>query len=178
MRRFPHVVAFAIQTSDGFIALHRGHSTVEWRSGADARFLTERLDDLGEAGVIVVGNTTYHEVIDRLSKRNCIVFTRSVSTVKRVHETLLLCNPEGVSLASILEDYDKVALLGGTQVYTYFFDRDLIDELYLTIEPVDFGDGLTLLERPRHINAKLRVESSQSMNEEGTFLRHYERRTL
>lgn len=173
MRQFPHVTAFAIQTRDGYIAHHHGHSTLDWRSESDATFFTDHLNNLGERGVVVVGNTTYKLVRGRLSKRNCIVFTRSVPTVQRVREKLLFLNPQEVSLSALLQGYEKVALLGGAEVYTYFFERDLIDEMYLTVEPVEFKDGLTLLNPPRDIKAKLQLDFSQPLNEQGTTLKHY-----
>jgi len=174
----PRIIAFAVQTLDGYVARHPGHSTLEWRSNADAEFFTSYLNSLDETGVIVVGNNTYKAVQSRLSKRNCIVLTRSVESMDRRHKKLLYYNPGGASLAAVINGYRTVVLLGGTETYTFFWERDLIDELYLTIEPINFGSGLRLLNTSEPISAKLSLKSSESLNEVGTVLRHYQRKAL
>jgi dihydrofolate reductase len=35
----------------------------------------------------------------------------------------------------------RCAVLGGSQVYNLFFAKNLLDELWLTVEPRLFGDG-------------------------------------
>ncbi len=174
----PRIIAFAVQTRDGYVARYPGHSTLEWRSNADAEFFTAYLNSLDETGVIVVGNNTYKAVQSRLSKRNCIVFTRSVTSADRRNKKLLYYNPEGTSLATVLNGYRTVVLLGGTETYTFFWERDLIDEMYLTIEPVDFGGGLPLFNTPEPMSAKMLLKSSESLNEQGTALRHYQKKPL
>ncbi len=71
---------------------------------------------------------------------------------------------------------DKVALSEERRSTPTFSNSDLIDELYLTIEPVDFRRWIDVSLSARDDIKTLNsgVESYQSMNEEGTFLRHYE----
>jgi len=40
--------------------------------------------------------------------------------------------------------FKEVAICGGSQIYTMFMKAGLVDTLYLTIEPVVFGDGMRL----------------------------------
>lgn len=172
----PHVTAFAVQTRDGYIARCPRQSTVEWRSAIDAKFFTDRLNSLGENGVIIVGHATYQTAEGPLSKRNCIVFTRSVQSVERRHEKLLLYNPAAMPLAAVLEGYAVVALLGGAEIYRYFFERDLIDELWLTTEPVQFGSGLKFFASHGGLKERFHLESIQSWSGGGTTLSHYSQR--
>ena len=37
---------------------------------------------------------------------------------------------------------ESVLILGGTSVHDYFLYADLIDEIFITIEPLKFGKGL------------------------------------
>ena len=37
-----------------------------------------------------------------------------------------------------------VAVLGGTRVYDYMLERGRIDEVRLSIEPIEFGEGLPM----------------------------------
>jgi dihydrofolate reductase len=170
----PVIIAIAAMTMDGRIARHSGEFT-GWTSSEDKDILHEHLD---RSDVIVVGNNTYKTAEGPLSKRNCIVFTRSVPAVLRRSEKLLLYNPEGASLSVVLGEYCTVALLGGTQVYTWFLERDLIDEMYLTIEPVVFGNGLNIFDRKNdEMDVKFSLASVRQLNTNGSVLLHYRKLT-
>ena len=162
-------IAIAAVTIDGKIALHSGHLS-DWTSPEDKDFLHKMLD---ESDVVVVGNNTYKTAIAPLSKRNCIVFTASVRTSEHKSDVLTYCNPASSDCIPLMEKYKTVAVLGGTQTYTYFLENDLLDELYLTIEPVIFGRGLNLFESTKDVLAKFRLQSTRALNEKGTVLLHY-----
>lgn len=164
-------VAIAAVTIDGKIALHSGHLS-DWTSPEDKDFLHEMLD---KSDVVVVGNNTYKTAIGPLSKRNCIVFTASVRTSEHKSDMLTYCNPASSDCIPLMEKYETVAVLGGTQTYTYFLENDLLDELYLTIEPIVFGHGLNLFEGTKDLFAKFRLESTKPLNEKGSLLLHYVR---
>ena len=162
-------IAIAAVTIDGKIALDAGHFS-DWTSKEDKDFLHEMLD---KSDVVIVGNNTYKTAIEPLSKRNCIVFTASVRTSERKNDMLTYCNPASSDCIPLMEKYEKVVVLGGTQTYTYFLENDLLDELYLTIEPIIFGRGLNLFESSKNIDAYLRMESTRRLNEKGAVLLHY-----
>ncbi|HEY5221245.1 MAG TPA: dihydrofolate reductase family protein [Candidatus Paceibacterota bacterium] len=145
MNSQPHITLFAVQSLDGYIG-YPGQSTIDWRSNVDARSFTAFLDRLGKKGVIVVGHNTYKLVQKRLSKRNCIVLTRSVGTTQRKGKKLLLWNPNNIPFSKVIGEYRRIALLGGSETYGYFLEYGLIDEIRLTIEPVVFGSGLRLFD--------------------------------
>jgi len=166
-----HCIAIAAVTIDGKIALDPSHFS-DWTSKEDKDFLHEFLD---KADVIVVGNNTYKTALEPLSKRNCIVFTASVATSEHKSDTLTYCNPVSSDCVPLLEKYETVAVLGGTKTYTWFLENDLLDELYITIEPIVFGRGLPLFESSEDINVQLKLESTKQLNEKGTLLLHYVR---
>lgn len=162
-------IAIVATTIDGKIALDAGHFS-DWTSPEDKDFLHKMLDELD---VIVVGNNTYKTAIEPLSKRNCIVFTSSVAISERKSGRLFLVNAQTADVRKILETYKTVAILGGTQTYTYFLENNLLDEIYLTIEPLVFGRGLNLFESTKDINTHFRLESTKKLNEKGSLLLHY-----
>ena len=163
-------IAIAAVTIDGKIALDPSHFS-DWTSKEDKDFLHEML---AAVDVVVVGNNTYKTALEPLSKRNCIVFTASVATSEHKSETLTYCNPVSFDCVPLLQKYETVAVLGGTKTYTWFLENDLLDELYLTIEPIAFGRGLPLFESSKEINAQFKLESTKQLNEKGTLLLHYE----
>ena len=165
-------IAIAASTIDGKIALDAGHFS-DWTSAEDKQFLHDMLD---KSDVVVVGNNTYKTAIEPLSKRNCIVLTTSVAASERKSDKLLLWNPAGESYSSVLQNIRIAAVLGGTQTYTYFLENDLLDELYLTIEPLVFGRGLNLFETENSFETRFKLESTKVLNEKGSLLLHYTKR--
>ncbi len=131
---------------------------------------------LDKCDVVVVGNNTYKTAIEPLSQRRCIVFTTSVATNEHKSDTLTYCNPASAGCIPLLEKYATLALLGGTQTYTWFLENDLLDEIYLTIEPIVFGRGLPLFETSKPLETSFRLESVRELNDKGTVLLHYTRR--
>ena len=168
----PNIIAIAAVTIDGKIARHPKHFP-DWTSKEDKTFFQSMLD---KSDVLVLGNSTFKTAEGPLSKRKCIVFTRSVQDTERSGDNVLYFNSNGPSsLQAILEPYRRVALLGGTQIYSYFLEHDLIDEMYLTIEPIVFGDGLDLFHQENMATARFKLASVRQLNEDGTVLMHYRR---
>jgi dihydrofolate reductase len=165
----PTINAFAAITLDGKIARHANHFS-DWTSAEDKVVFR---DHMNSSDVVVAGNNTYRTAEIFLSKRNCIVFTRSVPTLERRRYNLLMLNPEGVSIEEFLSSYQTVALIGGREVYTYFLERGLIDNLYLTIEPLAFGNGLDLFRWESDKTVRFQLESSRQLNAAGSLLLHY-----
>lgn len=165
------IIAVAAATIDRKIALSNCHYT-DWTSAEDKKFLCMFLD---KSDVIVVGNNTYKIAKKPLLKRNCIVFTRSIFGIKRCGDNLLFCNPNNANIRDILSDYKIAAVLGGAQIYTYFLENNLLDEIYLTIEPLVFGKGLNIFERIAKKALKFQLLSIKKLNKNGSILLHYKR---
>ena len=43
--------------------------------------------------------------------------------------------------------FKEVAICGGSQIYTMFMESGVVNKLYLTVEPILFGDGIKLFKR-------------------------------
>lgn len=163
------IIAIAAVTIDGRIAQHENQET-DWTSPEDKAFLRKLLD---ETDVIVVGHTTYRIHQSYLAARKCIVFTREVNDLEQQSDNILFCNIDAVSLDRVLSPYHSVALLGGSQIYTYFLEHDSIDELYLTIEPIIFGSGLNLFSGQPSLRTNFAFVSFEVLNKQGSVLLHY-----
>lgn len=161
-------IAVAAITIDGKIAKNSHHFS-NWTSHEDKVFLHVILDT---CDAVLVGNSTYKMAIKPLSKRNCIVLTRSLEN-KKNGALLTFCDPAKQSLKKIIKKnkYKKICVLGGTQIYSYCLEHNLIDELYLTIEPLTFGSGLSLFETKR--SSRWCLKSSKRLNKCGSILLHY-----
>lgn len=77
-------------------------------------------------------------------------------------------------LVNRLEKENKKNLLvtGGGQMITDFLEAQLVDNLYLTVEPYVFGQGKPLT-KDIILNTALELVSSQTLNKKGTTLLTY-----
>lgn len=142
----PRYTGFAVITIDGKIARNDSHY-VDWSSREDKLFLRKKLD---ASDVIVIGRKTFDTLKARTKKisnsRRYIVLTHRVKkTVER--NNVLYCNADAVSLDGIIRErkYRRVSVLGGAHVYQAMLNMGLLNEFYITVEPIVFGKGISLL---------------------------------
>lgn len=64
----------AAQTVDGFIAERNDQVSTAWTSGADKKWFSERTK---QAGVIVMGSTTFRTINRPLPGRLTVIYTRN-----------------------------------------------------------------------------------------------------
>ncbi len=129
--------------------------------------------------LIVMGRATYDasQSIIKIEKGKLrIVLTRSPKkylnqTIKGQLEFTDESSEELVKRLSLL-GYKKMLLVGGGNINGLFLKQNLIDELYLTIEPKIFGNGKSIVEG-QLLNTKLQLVSIKKLNKTGTLLLRY-----
>lgn len=141
MNIHPHTFIIAALSADGFIAKTSDHISISWTSKEDRAWFTETTK---RAGVVVMGGNTFRTMKKPLADRLNIVYSRTQKY-------------EGVEVTSrepreLLEDLQKrgfteVAIIGGSEINTLFLEAGVVDTLYLTVEPILFGRGITLFSR-------------------------------
>ena len=164
-----NVFMIAAVSADGFIGLGPDHRSLDWRSKADAKFFIERTK---EAGVIVMGSTTYKTFrIKRAPPgRRLIVLSSKPETISGENVEASSESPRELITRLKREGAREVALSGGATIYKVFLEEGLVDEVYLTIEPKFFGSGVNLLSGAIDIDLKL-IEVKKLA--ENTILAHY-----
>ncbi len=142
-------------TADGKIAKHKDH-LASWTSKEDKKFFVERTKT---AGVIVMGQNT-HETIGRaMPGRLTIVYSNKTypgveTTTKDPAELLKDLEARG---------FTEVAICGGSTIYTMFMKAKLIDTVYITVEPLLFGEGLSIFNEP--LDVQLELVSSKNLSD-------------
>ncbi len=166
----PHYFAAAAVTIDGYIARYPGHSS-SWTSKEDKEEL-HRLED--KADVIVMASKSYEFSKNALAKRNCIVLTTKIDGVEEEGKLKTLFNPTKKNLEGFISSkgYKEVCILGGRVAYDYFLQKGLIDDLYITIEPVLFGSGIGMFSKEVS-QASFGLVKSKKLNKQGSLLLHY-----
>ena len=143
------VIAIAVMSLDGYITRHNEEG-VAFASLADQRFFRAALT---EFDCCVFGANTFEisqtEILQRLApERLRIVLTRSPEKYSAFHHPDALeftdAPPEAVLTDLRQRGKQRCAILGGSEMYTMFLERHLVDELWLTIEPRLFGAGKRL----------------------------------
>lgn len=129
----------AAQSLDGFIGPIEHTNSMSWTSGADKEFFKTRTK---EAGVIIMGRTTFDTIGKALLNRKTIVYSSKTIEAEGVETTSL--SPQDLLNQLEQEGYSEVAICGGTSIYSMFLNSGLVSKLYITLEPVLFGEGIPL----------------------------------
>ena len=129
-------------TLDGKIAKHTTHPAT-WTSKADKKIFIEATK---KAGVIIMGKTTYQTIGKPLPGRLNIVMDFKVDESKNISNLLEYSSLQPRELLAQLgkRGFKQVIIGGGSTINGLFLSQGLIDEIWLTIEPKIFGQGLSL----------------------------------
>ncbi|MEK9177876.1 MAG: dihydrofolate reductase family protein [Patescibacteria group bacterium] len=142
----------AALTADGYIGRNAKHAAM-WTGKEDKKRFIEITK---RAGVMVMGQNTWHTLGKPLKDRLNIVYSPTLLPLVAGMETT------AKSPADLLQElesrgFKEVAICGGSQIYTMFMKSGLVDTLYLTIEPILFGDGIKLFKE--ELDYRLRLVS-------------------
>jgi len=129
---------------DGISARDSNHH-VTWTSSEDKRFFVSITK---KAGVVIMGSKTHDMIGKKLPGRKNIILTRNKNRISQDPDLIFTDNsPEHIILNLQQEGFTSACLIGGSQVNTLFVQSQLAHELYITYEPVLFGNGLSLFNR-------------------------------
>ncbi len=149
------VFIIAALSLDGFLGRSANHSSIAWRSKADSEFF---MGKTREAGAVVMGSTTFSTMRRPMPGRKHYVLTSNPQQYSSFDTNQVIgvhIQPKEVVDLAKKDGYSRLAVCGGSSVYTQFMQAGLVDKLYLTIEPILFGQGIKLFNDS--IDAELRL---------------------
>lgn len=164
----PRTIAIAAVTVDGKIA--RGNSElVNWTSKEDKQFFR---DETARIGIMIVGSKTFNTFPGPLPGRLHIVMTRDTKGKQNIEGAVEFTDK---APQDILDDLGKrgfkeVAIAGGSTIYSIFVKTKLLDELWVTIEPKIFGDGISLFKELHEAN--LILTHQRMLNQHSILLKY------
>lgn len=175
----PVFVGYAAVTSDEvpYIARNENHFC-DWTSAEDKHRLRF---DLQYTDAVVVGHTTYRVSQSVLLKHRCIVFVEREVATPHCNNAQVTCYAPGDDPVTFVqychnEGLGRVAVLGGSWVYTWFLEHDLLDILYITVEPVCFEEpGIPLVRNGITLDDVMDLKERYPLNDRGTYLERYEK---
>lgn len=163
-----------VTTLDGKITKWGEPLVTTWPSEKDKEYFRKKWND---SKLIVMGSTSYHSArLKPSSKRLLVVMTKDL--YKYINQEVLgqleFTNESPVQLVKryTLEGIEQMVIIGGPHVATSFLKEQLIDELYLTIEPRIFGTGGNFVTEEK-LDINLRLISCEKVNDNGTLITKY-----
>lgn len=123
-----------------------------------------------ECGVVIMGDKTFFTFPKPLPDRLNVVFTLLEDPPKTENVKWVTGEPEKI-LADLEKEGHKSAILGGGAfLNTQFLEKKLIDEIWLTVEPKIFGEGMGVFGGNFDLNLKL--ISVEKINDDSVVLKY------
>lgn len=137
-----HLILLAALSLDGKLA-RTPHQFVNWSSKEDKRLFMRASK---RAGVLIIGHNTWETLPAPLPGRLHIVLTRNPTAQQPIPGVVEFTSAPPPEIVADLtgRGYQEAIIGGGGTVNAMFLEHDLIDELWLTIEPLIFGGGIDL----------------------------------
>lgn len=163
-----------VSTLDGKITKWGDPKVRSWSSSDDQNYF----DTIWNATrIIIMGSGTYNpDPLKPTSNHLFIVMTRQPSKYKSSEKPgqLEFTDETPSVLLKRVEKYgdEKILIVGGSQIATLFLREQLIDELWLTIEPKIFGVGSSFVTEEK-LDINLNLLSTEKINEQGTLITKY-----
>ena len=166
----------AVSSVDGKLTRGDDPNILHWTSREDA----EHFKDLKiKHNLIVMGRKTYEAMRSSLQlnpETLRVVLTSHAEdfAAETVNGQLEFTNELPATLVQRLENqgYSEMLLVGGGQVNAEFLAAGLVDEIYLSLEPLLFGKGTGFAAGPQ-LNVELELVNITRLNDRGTLLLHY-----
>ncbi len=161
-------VAYVASSIDGRIAKSKTSGT-DWTSKEDWKFFQ---GSLSQMDAVIAGHNTYKVAESGLKKRNTIVLT---SKKIKSFGSVVFFNPEKKDLKKFLtsKKYKKVGIVGGASVYDFCLRNKMLDELFVSIEPYVFTQGVPMFLGKTFKKYKFTLMSVKKLNKKSTLLLHY-----
>ena len=165
----------AVVSINGKITQGFNSSIAAWASKEDSVFFKKML---AKHTAVVMGNNTYKEIKPRPSNAKLRVIMsknpKAISSNAHVPGQIEFTNATPKAIVDDLYErgHSSVLVLGGSQIYSQFLDSGLVSDIYLTVEPTIFNDGLDMLSNLKN-NVKCSLVKAEVLNKQGTLLLHY-----
>ncbi len=170
------VILVMVSSLNGKITKGADPSTYSWTSKEDAELFSQLVE---KHNLIVMGRKTYEAIrqnIELKPDKLRIVLTKNPEKYSHdaVPGSLEFSNESPRELVNRLgrKGYKEMLLAGGGEINALFLKSSLVDELYLTIEPVIFGKGQALV-ADEELEISLQLIGVKRLNKKGTLHLRY-----
>jgi dihydrofolate reductase len=126
---------------------------------------------------VIMGKTTYNILAPNylpLTTEGTTVVLTTDKQAKSDNSTVVFVQNNATEIVQLLTDkgYKEAVIIGGAMTISEFINANLVDDIYLIIEPTLFGGGLELLKNVA-FELRLKLLDIKKLNED-TIQTHYE----
>lgn len=131
-------ILYMAVSADGFIA--RNNNDTSWVSLNE---WNNFLNFAKTAGCLIVGRKTYEILTseEQFTNYNNLELVVVSHNLLKIDHTVAHSPEEALE---ILKQHETIVIAGGSKLNASFLEKNLIDEIYLDVEPVLLGDGIPL----------------------------------
>ena len=163
-----------VSTLDGKVTKWGDPFVRRWSSKADQKYFNRVWKD---SELIVVGSNTFNaSPLEPAANHLLVIMTREPAKyrTKAVDGKIEFTDVTPGQLVARFEKQNlkQMTVVGGAHIATSFLKDELIDELWLTLEPRIFGQGGCFVTEEK-LNIELELISCEKLNDEGTLLIKY-----
>lgn len=170
------VILVVASSADGKITRGAESDVSKWTSQEDKDFFYGLIK---KNNLIVMGAGTYEAVKKNLvhtPERLRVVMTRQPEKYRNdfIKDQLEFSDLFPTQLMDSLSKrgFEQMLLVSGGIINGLFLKENLVDEIYLTVEPKIFGSGKSLVDF-NELNINLELQNIKKLNRKGTLLVHY-----
>lgn len=168
------VILVFVSTLDGKVTKWGNPHVRGWTSLEDQHYYKEIWED---GNLFVMGSNTFiADEFPASGKHLLMVMTRDPTKFKQreVPGQIEFTNKTPVELVNYFKNkgFEKMMVVGGAHVATSFFKEELIDELWLTMEPKIFGSGGNFV-TDTQMEINLQLLNCEKVNDLGTLITKY-----
>jgi len=160
------IILIMAMTADGKIAKMSDHFP-DWTSKEDKKMFMQASK---AHGAVLMGEKTFKTFPKPLPDRLNVVFTLEKNPPEQENVKWVSGEPEKVLEELERGGYKSAILGGGAFLNTQFLKKKLINEIWLTIEPKIFGDGLGIFSGD--FDQDLKLLSVEKINENSVVVKY------
>lgn len=168
------VILVFVSTLNGKITRGEDPEVRHWSSKSDQEYYSRVWKN---SSLVVMGSNTYNDnVIKPSPGRLVVVMTREPGKYQdRAVQGQMEFSDKSPS--ELVDKYKKsgttlMTVVGGPLIATSFIKESLVDELWLTLEPRLFGQGINLI-ADSDLDVRLKLTEIENVNDEGTLITKY-----
>lgn len=165
------VTLIMVMSVNGIVAQKPIENSFEWNSEADRIQFLEKVRDIGS---VIMGANTYRSIGGKPYKGVSFNVLTNHPDRFEAQEGVRFRSGNIATIHSGLknEGVETIALLGGPTTNRQFLEANLVDDIYLTLEPTLLPGNLRIVEN-LSLSCPLQLNGIKTLNEQKTLLLHY-----
>lgn len=167
----PTIILIMVMSANGVVAQKTIENSFEWNSEEDKKQFLQKVREIGTA---CMGSNTYRSIGGKPYNDVEFHVLSNRPDAFEPHDRVTFFKGDIETLVHHWREsgLKQVALLGGPQTNKLFFERGLVDEIYLTIEPTFMPEGMHMI-KDLNCSIPLRLNNIEVLNQRKTLLLHY-----